>query len=109
LAYSAGTQQALVRELVWVDQTGRQIGLAAQPSVYTNFQLAPDEKKIAFDRTQDQSPSDVWVLDLVRGVSTRLTFDPGVDNLPIWSPDGLRVLFSSRRSGAFDLYVKAAT
>jgi Tol biopolymer transport system component len=38
-----------------------------------------------------------------------LTFNPAADNLPIWSPDGLRVLFPSRRTGAFDLYIAAAT
>ena len=109
LAYSAGTQQAAAGELVWVDQTGKQIESAGPPGVYGNVQLAPDEKKIAFDRRQDQPVPDIWVLDLVRGVSTRLTFDPAVENLPIWSPDGLRVVFASRRSGAFDLHVKAAT
>jgi len=55
------------------------------------------------------SPPDIWVLDISRDVSSRLTFDPGMDNLPIWSPDGLRVLFPSNRNGTFDLYSKAAS
>ena len=107
LAYSAGTQGTGAGELFWVDQTGKQMESAGPPGVYGNVQLAPDDKKIAFDRRQDQPVSDIWVLDLVRGASTRLTFDPAVDNLPIWSPDGLRVVFASRRGGAFNLYVKA--
>jgi WD40-like Beta Propeller Repeat len=48
-------------------------------------------------------------MDLIRGVTSRLTFDPAPDNLPIWSPDGLRILFPNKRTGVFDLYVKAAT
>jgi hypothetical protein len=109
LAYSAGTQGTGAGELFWVDQTGKQMESAGPPGVYGNVQLAPDDKKIAFDRRQDQPVSDIWVLDLVRGGSTRVTFDPAVDNLPIWSPDGLRVVFASRRGGAFNLYVKPST
>ena len=43
---------------------------------------------------------DIWVLDMTRGVPSRISFDPGIDNLPIWSHDGLRILWPSNRSGA---------
>jgi len=54
---------------------------------------------------------DIWKFDIVRGVPTRLTVDPAVDNVPIWSFDGSQILFGSTRNGGgfFDLYVKAAT
>jgi Tol biopolymer transport system component len=61
------------------------------------------------DRSVAQSAQDIWVLDLLRGVTSRLTFDPAIDNLPIWSPDGQRILFPSNRKGSFDLYIKAAS
>ena len=48
-------------------------------------------------------------MDLNRNVSSRLTFNPATENLPIWSPDDLQVLFPSNRNGSFDLYLKAAT
>jgi Tol biopolymer transport system component len=41
-------------------------------------------------------------------VTSKLTFDPATDNLPIWSPDGQRIVWPSLRSGSFDLYIKAA-
>jgi hypothetical protein len=47
-------------------------------------------------------------LDLVRGVPSRITFDPMTDRLPIWSPDGRRILWS-RGTGNVDLYIKAAS
>jgi len=81
---------------------------AGPPGEYSNFRLSPDEKRIAMDR-RGQSAPDIWVLDMLRGVTTRLTFDPAFDNFPIWSPDGLRILFPSNRKGSFDLYIKAAT
>jgi Tol biopolymer transport system component len=35
-----------------------------------------------------------------------LTFDPYQDVYPLWSPDGLRILYSNNRSGSWDLYIK---
>jgi Tol biopolymer transport system component len=64
---------------------------------------------VAFDRSSEVN-TDVWVMDLSRGADTRITFDPTTDNLPIWSPDGLRILWSARRGGrGFNLYTKAAS
>jgi Tol biopolymer transport system component len=107
LAYMAGNP-TLRQELVWVDRSGSQLSVAAAAAQYRNFRLSPDEKSITFDRT-DRANSDVWVLDLTRGVPSRITFDPETDNLPIWSFDGRRILWPSRRSGSFDLYIKAAS
>ena len=53
---------------------------------------------------------DTWIWDFDRETLTRLTFDPGTDAAPRWSPDGLRVAFGSRRGhdGDFNLFWKAA-
>lgn len=39
--------------------------------------------------------SDVWLHEMERGVTTRLTFEGGVR--PLWTPDGRRIVFSSVR------------
>jgi eukaryotic-like serine/threonine-protein kinase len=80
------------------------MGLFGPPGAYNRFRLASDEKRIVFD----VSNQDVWVLDAVRGATSRLTSDPAFDNVPVWSPDGLRVLWSSNRSGGYDVYTKSA-
>jgi Tol biopolymer transport system component len=108
LAYMRGDAPFLKEELVWVDRSGRPLGVAAPAAMYRNVRLSPDEKYIAFDRDDDGN-SDVWVLDLVRGVPSKITFDLATDNLPIFSHDGGRVLWPSRRSGAYDVYIKAAS
>jgi len=86
-------------------------GKASEPAVpsgqYGAFRLSPDEKSVVFDRVESNN-QDIWVRDLPRGVTSRLTFDPASDNLPIWSPDGQRVLWPSRKSGSYDLYIKNA-
>ncbi|MSV35142.1 MAG: hypothetical protein EXQ47_06020 [Bryobacterales bacterium] len=81
------------------------MGLFGPPGAYNRFRLAPDEKRIVFD----VSNQDIWVLDAVRGVTSRLTSDPAVNNIPMWSPDGLRVLWASNRNGAFNAYSKSAS
>ena len=50
---------------------------------------------------------DIWIHDLLRGLATRFTFDPGNDDDGVWSPDGKTIVFDSNRKGVFDLYVKA--
>jgi Tol biopolymer transport system component len=107
LAYMAGGARSR-QELHWIDRNGTPLGVAAAAGEYRNVRLSPDETKIAYDRIDDQG-SDVWVLDLQRGAPTRITFDPQTDNLPIWSPDGGRLLWPSRRGGSFHLYIKPAS
>jgi Tol biopolymer transport system component len=53
-----------------------------------------------------QGSSDVWLYDWSRDVPSRLTLDPGTDQLPIWTPAGLRVTFGSDRAdkGTPNLY-----
>jgi Tol biopolymer transport system component len=89
LAYAAG--QAANFQLVWMDRAGKPAGLFGPPGAYNRFRLAPDEKRIVFDYANP----DIGVMDSVRGVVTKLTFGQGANNVPMWSPDGLRILWSS--------------
>jgi Tol biopolymer transport system component len=108
LAYMSGVQGSVHHELLWVDRSGKPLGVVAPAAEYRAFRLSPDERSIAFDRS-DATNADIWILDVLRGVPSRVTFDVVTDNLPIWSPDSRRILWPSRRGGGFDLYIKAAT
>lgn len=116
LAYSASQNGTLVYassgrvyplhnavQLTWWDRSGKQVGPFGPTGIYRNFRLAPDQKRITFC-----DDLDIWVMDSVRGIRSRLTFDPGVDDPPMWSPDSSRVVWASSRAGTFDLYLKAA-
>jgi serine/threonine-protein kinase len=50
---------------------------------------------------------DIWLYDIQRGTTTRLTFDEK-SVLPVWSPDSRELYFSSWRSGVTRIYRKAA-
>ena len=55
----------------------------------------------------DRDNTDVWIWDLAREALTQLTFDEGVDDFPLWTPDSARVVFGSTREGG-GLFWKAA-
>jgi Tol biopolymer transport system component len=54
-------------------------------------------------------PADVWLEDIARHVSTRLTFDPADDSYAVWSPDDSRIVFGSQRTGGGDIYSKSSS
>ena len=86
--------------LVWRDRKGEESGIVGRPDVYANVMLAPNDKAVAFDKTdQENQNTDLWTFDLQRGSLKRLTFDPAIDAEPLWSPDGKRILFASSRAG----------
>jgi Tol biopolymer transport system component len=49
---------------------------------------------------------DIWLIDVARGVSSRLTTDPAHNREPVWSPDGTRLAFTTGPSNAEDILVK---
>jgi Tol biopolymer transport system component len=105
---SAGNTQ-----LVWFDRAGKDLGPIASgagPRGYSNMNLSPDGTRIAADRRDPRTAMrDIWLFDLTRGSESRLTFPPGTNASPVWSPDGGRLIFFSTRDGVWNLYQKVAT
>jgi Tol biopolymer transport system component/predicted Ser/Thr protein kinase len=96
-------------QLTWFDRSGKKLGAVGPPAEYSNPALSPDERSLAVGQAEaGQLTRDLWVFDLVRGTRTRLTFDPGDDLNPTWSPDGRRMAFSSTRGPTRDILEKAA-
>jgi tRNA A-37 threonylcarbamoyl transferase component Bud32 len=109
LAYaSSALDVSRPQRLTWTDRSGKQMTVAGPLGDYRDIRLSPDERSVVFTRTESNN-IDVWTLDLIRGVPSRMTFDPGIDNLPIWAHDGRRVLWPARRNGTFDLFIKSAS
>ena len=78
------------------------------PDVYGNVFIAPNGRFVATDKTDmsSQNVVDIWTYELQRESSKRLTFDPSLNAVPIWSPDATRLAFGSNRQLEFDLYLK---
>jgi Tol biopolymer transport system component len=58
--------------------------------------LSPSGRQVAF---MEGDPPDIFLYDFERQAKTRLTNHPSVDHLPVWSPDGARIVFDSHRQG----------
>ncbi len=97
----AGVQQRL---LAWATRQGAGRVIPAPMRAYDQPRLSPDGKKVAVAM---RGPDDVWVFDLERGASTRLTFDPEENETPLWSPDGRRIAFTHSTAGSRILWKSA--
>jgi eukaryotic-like serine/threonine-protein kinase len=99
LVYRSGEAGAAgVFQPTWFDRQGKATGPFAQPGPDSGLALSPDATRAAGRDAQNQAKGDIWVLDSVRGVRTRLTFrqSPGSD--PVWSSDGTRIYFAAGSS-----------
>ncbi|HSD29682.1 MAG TPA: protein kinase, partial [Vicinamibacteria bacterium] len=85
------------RPLLWVDRHGRAARIATPLHTFLDPRVSPDGSRIAVQGADGDN--DVWTHDLARGSLTRLTFDPGEDETPVWSPDGAWVSWATQRSG----------
>ena len=98
------------QQLFWFDRAGKRLESVGAPGMIQNPTLSPDGKQVAVDRRDLQTGNeDIYVIDLARGTSSRLTSDPASDARPIWSPDGSRIAWSSEREGSFQIYQKLAS
>jgi eukaryotic-like serine/threonine-protein kinase len=111
LVYQAGV--GLQTQFAWFDDTGKQLGTAGEAGIHNTPLLSPDGRRLAYMAQGPESRnSDIWLLDVGRGVNTRFTFDPRASAFPVWSPDGSRVVYGSYGSqskGHLDLYVRNST
>ena len=107
LVYQEGGLQAGVNTLVWVDRDGNEELVDAEPQPYTGVALSPDGGRVVL-QVNDPDNIDLVSYDLTRDTPTRFTFDPALDQYPLWTQDGRHVVFASTRDGTFNLYRKAA-
>ena len=110
LAYSQGSALGSTRQ-TWLDGAGRPS--ADLPSVMLSPQggirLSPDDDRIAQARLLPGQLSDIWVVGLARGQGRPVTLGPAAETNPVWSPNGVHLVYASNENGVFDLYKIAAS
>lgn len=61
--------------------------------------LSPDERRVAGEHR-----GEIWLVELLRGQTSRFMLGPDIVTSPVWSPDGERLAVASRRA----IYVRGA-
>jgi len=80
-------------DFVWFDIASGEVESLGVEGILWNPRLSHDGRKLAFDRTSQQTGGDIWVRDLERGSELRLTDATSDDSDPVWAPEDDRVYF----------------
>lgn len=83
--------------LTMYDRDGHEVGPIGERGIIFDVNVSPDGTRVAVNRGE---PADIWVYELGRGTSLRLTFDVRNETLPVWSPDGQRLAFNQTQKDA---------
>ncbi len=89
LHYARGSGKV---QFVWRDRSGKQIEALGQPlEADFLYSLSPDGSRVAYAVSSNAGQYEIWVMELARGLSTRITFNGG--RFPQWSPDGKQLYY----------------
>lgn len=84
-------------QLTWFDRRGNKMGIAGDVSLYSAVAISPDDSRVAtvkkvFRPNIDQ---DIWMFDSSRTTMARVTFEAQLEEFPVWSADGRRLIFTT--------------
>jgi Tol biopolymer transport system component len=108
---SGGTRAGGNTQMAWYDRGGKLTGAIDAPGGVFEPAISPNEKSVVLRRISARpTGQDLWLWDLTRGAEQRFTTDTSPKFAPFWSPKGDRIVYASTRgSGIFNLYQKAAS
>ena len=101
LVYTSGFSAGRGMNLVRLARDGSRTPLTTLPGTPWYPRFSPEGGRVAYGMAMDvgaAGESDLWVYDLVRGSSTRVTFAGDNRYVPTWTPDG-RFLTHSDATG----------
>jgi len=97
------------RQFAWVSRDGRENVRVGPPYTADNGNpaMSPNGRFVAVAQTVGGAPSELWMLDTLRGLFTRFTDDPFINNAPVFSPDGSHLVYQTNPKGPLDIYQHA--
>ncbi len=95
LVYTSGATTGGNVQLTWFDRSGKPGGTVGTPGAIRRATISPDGATVAADRQDASALRDIWLYNLARGTASQFTFGPANNQLPLWSPDGSKIVFHS--------------
>ena len=86
-----------MRQLVWLDRSGRRVGVLGDPAIQAGFDVDAAGTIAAVERLTDDG-EHLWLIDGTRGVTTRVD-ERDVASSPVLSEDGQRLMYLAQREG----------
>ena len=97
LAWRSGLRPS---RLAWLDRTGSQLKEIGTARFTADGRLSPDGRRYAVGVVDPkQSVSDIWIYDLDRDSSERVTFSLLDEKAPVWAADGRTIFYRSDGGG----------
>ncbi|MBD3297626.1 MAG: protein kinase [candidate division Zixibacteria bacterium] len=105
---SGGTRAGL--SILRINRQGHILDSIGGRDHYINLRMSPTGNRLAVAIADEESSNaDIWIVDLVRDVTSRLTFDSTGEFQAVWSPAGDRVAYVSASAGSYKIYTKAVS
>ena len=102
--------QVVSSALTWLDRTGKVLGRTGHSEVMANPSISPDGDHVAVDIADlNANNVDIWMVSLKGSADTRLTFDPALEVLGVWSHDGKAIAYTYLGSDAVSIRLKKTT
>ena len=80
--------------LLWMDSAGQTRPLIANPGHYLSPRFSPDGKRLAVV-VGGIAKADIWIHDLQRETTSKLTVAGERNFYPVWAPDGKHLAYQS--------------
>jgi eukaryotic-like serine/threonine-protein kinase len=80
--------------LYMLDRKGNRRAITDGVEIPEALAVSPDGRSVAARVVA--ANDDLWTFDVNRGTSLRLTFEPGDEIYPQWTPDGTRIAYGTR-------------
>jgi len=98
------------RQLTWFNRAGQQLEAFGDKGSFNQLKLSPDKKSVALSRRDPTTGVfDLYVVDIARGATTRLSSGPADVADFTWSPDSNYLAWVSVRGQSYRLVRKLAS